>query len=380
MVIVHIDFTGPFTEGMNYQENLLARCNVEDGNEVYFIAPCYKWSGNKIVYAPSGTTITIEGIKLIRLPYMHMMSVRIDNKIRVPVGLESTLEEISPNVIMLHCYQTFATHQVIKYLKKNLDVKLYVDNHADYHNSARNFFSRYILHGIYYSFFAREVLNYTKSILCITEEVARFTKEVNHISSQRLELFPLGGFVLQDKDYYRIRNERREKLGLTKEDIVLVHSGKMTKEKKTYEIVKALSRVNNKNIKLLIIGEMAPGVKENVEKIIKCDNRIHYLGWKSGEELQEYLCAGDMYLQPGTQSATLQNAACARCALCIYPHNSYTSIFGKAAYYAKTENEIEEVINQIGQDRNKLLEKQNEVFDIASQKLDYKKMASILYR
>ena len=41
------------------------------------------------------------------------------------------------------------------------------------------------------------------------------------------------------------------------------------------------------------------------------------LSVKDAQELMQLLCAADVYVQPGSQSATLQNSICCRCAVIV---------------------------------------------------------------
>ncbi|MDP0498440.1 MAG: glycosyl transferase family 1, partial [Verrucomicrobiota bacterium JB024] len=54
---------------------------------------------------------------------------------------------------------------------------------------------------------------------------------------------------------------------------------------------------------------------------------VRFLGWQSPEQLKALLCAADVYLQPGSQSSTMQTSLCCRCALIledIEGHQIYT--------------------------------------------------------
>ena len=49
MRILHICVTGPYTDGFNYQENMLTKYQAKAGHEVHLIASQWEWSkGGKI--------------------------------------------------------------------------------------------------------------------------------------------------------------------------------------------------------------------------------------------------------------------------------------------------------------------------------------------
>ena len=47
-----------------------------------------------------------------------------------------------------------------------------------------------------------------------------------------------------------------------------------------------------------------------MEALIAEDSRVRYLRWRDGNELNRYLNACDIYVQPGKVSAIAQNAIC----------------------------------------------------------------------
>ena len=143
-IIVHIDLTGPYTEGMNYQENILPYYNALHGYKTYFIATCYEWNGGNLKEIPSEEKVIKEGVILVRIPYKRVINDYITQKVRKAEGIEELLRRINPDIIMLHCLQSYAYIDVLKYVKENPNVVLYADTHTDKYNSATNFLSYHV--------------------------------------------------------------------------------------------------------------------------------------------------------------------------------------------------------------------------------------------
>lgn len=106
------------------------------------------------------------------------------------------------------------------------------------------------------------------------------------------------------------------------------------------------------------------------------EKRITYLGWKSPEELDNLLCAADIYFQPGTQSATMQASLGARCAVVlddVVSHKPF--VLGNGWLLNKNKNcfDVMEEIEKIS--RTELDAMQLKSFKIAQELLDYKKLA-----
>lgn len=379
MRIVHIDLTGPFTEGMHYQENILSEINVSDGHEVYFIAAACAWKDNQIIRVPEERKRLASGVRLIRMPYVKIVCSLVTDKLRLVKALPQILERIKPDIIMMHGFQTVSVLPLIRYVKKADNVKLAVDTHTDALNSAQNVLSRIFLHKILYTWLGKRILKYTDKIWCISRDVMLFTEKMNQIPAERLEYYPLGGQIFEGEKYQEIRNRIRAKHGMFPDDIILMHSGKMGKDKKTLDILAAFEKVKDCRLKLFIVGTMDRDVREGFDRLTDDDTRVQYVGWKSGDELQEYLCASDVYVQPGTQSATMQNAACCGCALALYPYESHRYLLGDNAFYIESIGEIERLFRSVLREPDLIREKREGSFLIAKQKLDYKKLAAKLY-
>lgn len=379
MKIVHIDLTGTYNEEMNYQENLLPRIHAEDGHEVVFIGTCYRWENGVTVKTQPVDTITKDNIRLIRLPYKKMLCSFLETKLRDVNGLYELLEELKPDVILLHCVQTLAVKQIVRYKKEHKNVKLYADSHTDANNSARNWVSKYVLHKIIYQRCVNLLEPYVGKFLAISYDCKQFLKNMYGVPENRIEMFPLGGFIFSDEEYTLKRNTKRKELGLSDEDILLVHSGKIDALKRTGELVEAFKQCKDKKLKLTVIGSVPDNMKPLLAEMTG-DKRIQYLGWKSGEELLAYLCAADLYVQPGSQSATMQNAACCRCALALYPHESHKQLWQDKVFYIETVEDMLALFNEIAKNPLILAKKRRLSYMEAEKTLDYRKIAARIYK
>ena len=54
-------------------------------------------------------------------------------------GMYEALEKAAPDVLFIHGCQFMDIDVVVKFLKRHPHVSVYVDNHSDFSNSARNF-------------------------------------------------------------------------------------------------------------------------------------------------------------------------------------------------------------------------------------------------
>ena len=89
----------------------------------------------------------------------------------------------------------------------------------------------------------------------------------------------------------------------------------------------------------------------------------------------DYLCAADVYAQPGTQSATLQNAICARCAIMVYPYSSHRTMMQGNGYYIENERQIQDALADVACHPEKLEQMKLNSLKVGKELLEYKRQA-----
>ena len=378
MRIVHICLASHYTEGMNYQDNILPDINSQDGHEVLIISDTQKYINGKLINTNEEEKDLKQNLKLIRINFDKILSKFISEKIRKSKKLYNILKKFKPNVILFHGMCAYELLTVSKYKKENPHIKLYADSHEDFTNSATTFFSKNILHRLFYKKIALKCLKDIEKVLYISEETRIFLQDFYEIPNEKLEFYPLGGFIVKKEEKKIIREKIRKELEIPQGDLVLIHSGKLDKLKKTFELLEAFAKIDNKNIYLIIIGSI-PDENTVIYDLIKKDERVKYLGWKSGDELLEYICASDIYMQPGSQSSTSLTAVCCGLPILLYPSISYQKMFDTNTFWVKDNNEIEEALVEIIKNPNILENMSKRSYEIAKNILDYKKLSARLY-
>ena len=140
MKIVHICLSCFYVDGMGYQENILPKYHSEN-NEVYIITSDFAFdsSGNvtkkekKEYYNEYGIPV-----KVLDKSNRYGPLSKYNDFERV----YESLCEINPDVIFCHGGQFIALKDVIRYCKKNPQVKLFIDQHGDYYNTPVNSFRK----------------------------------------------------------------------------------------------------------------------------------------------------------------------------------------------------------------------------------------------
>ncbi|MNY24447.1 Glycosyl transferases group 1 [compost metagenome] len=188
-----------------------------------------------------------------------------------------------------------------------------------------------------------------------------------------LEFYPLGGYPISDAEYFISRGRARKKLSLKSDEIVLVQSGKQNHRKKLIEALRAFQAVKNEKLRLFIAGSIDKEIEIEARLLISQDTRIDFVGWQSPSDLTDLLCAADVYLQPGTQSATMQHSLCCRCAIILDDVPAHSVYFKKNGWLIKEQRDLERIFDELPfSDFEEMKERS---FAIAKEMLDYRVLA-----
>ena len=341
MRVLHIGLASHYTEGMLYQDNIIPDLNAKSGHKVVFVTDTYVYKNGVLREVPPEARILSNGVRLIRLSYDHIINDFITKKIQKARLLQRILNDFEPDTILYHGVCGYEMMDVAKYVKEHPNTLFYMDSHEDFGNTAKTWLSR-IAYKYIHGFFLYKALPYIKKILYVGYDCKVYLKEMYNIKDNLLELYPLGGILLNKEKQLSYRNKIIEDLGFPKDAIICAHSGKMDRGKKTEDLIRAFSRVSNERLRLLIFGSIPDEMKSTLEPLINADERIFFLGWKTAVEQEHILGATDLYLQPGTYSSTAQIAMCDGCALLV--NNGYRSLMEDAAFYEEDANGIEKVL------------------------------------
>lgn len=356
---------------------MLIKQHVKAGHKVKVLASTEVFDEQKkLIYTTPRTYVGAEGAEITRIGYASFLPHKIMKKLRIHNGVYQFLTDFSPDVIMFHSMCGWELRTVCRYAKDNSNVKLYMDSHEDLNNSARSFISKHFLHGLYYRPIAKKASGYARKVLCISLETMTFMNDFYGINKDKLEFYPLGGEIKSDLEYRFNRKITRDKLKINHEQIVFFQSGKLTKRKKLIESVKAFIEVKDDKFIFLIAGLLDPDVDIEVRDLIDTDCRIKYLGWQNPSEIENLLDATDVYLQPGTQSVTMQASLCARCTVVIDDVVSHEPYLKSNGWFANDSSSIKLALKDISDNPCKLTQMSKKSFEIAKSILDYEKLAA----
>lgn len=381
MKIMHLMLWNFYIDDGLYQENILPYQNLKDGHDVKIVASTLNMvGGHNIVFEKPSTYSNEYGIEVTRMPYVMFLNNRLSEKIRKYKGLYDILYVFEPDIIFCHGIGGVECNSIIRYLNYNPSVKLYIDCHSDMINSARNWFSKNLLHGVFYrKFFLKLALRAIK-VFYITPESRDFIETVYKFrSAEKLEYFPLGGYPVDSSVRQVKRDNLRTNHNISDNCFVILHSGKFNKEKKSLDLIQAFTDLRYNNMRLFLLGSFPDEVYTEVREYINNDARIHFLGWKTSAELNDYLCACDVFVQPGSRTVTVQNAACSGAVIVVNHEPCYTQLFGECVLYANGVSEIKNALNMLLSNRQLFEDYKTRINNFALDVLDYRILATKYY-
>lgn len=375
--MAHLCLSCFYIDGYGYQENELVRQHTKDGHDVFVIASTENYgSDGKITYVEPSTYVGSEGAPVTRLAYRRLLPHVFMRKLRMHAGVYEQLCEKRPDVILFHGLCGWELHAAARYKRENPSVRLYVDSHEDEHNSGRTVLSKYLLHRLYYGWVIRRCMETFDKVLCVSLETIEFVKKNYRIPADRLEFYPLGGHVFADDEYLQRRFRARKEHGIAENEVLLVQTGKMGRRKKVLESLDAFMSTEGGRLRFVLAGVFDDEVRDDALRRIGADPRISFAGWKTSEQLKDLLCATDVYVQPGTQSATMQMSLCARCPVVLDDVLSHRPFVDGNGWLVRDFAGLKAAFAQI-RDQPALLDRMSgRSRQIAERLLDYRSLAA----
>lgn len=303
MKILHLCLAAFYIDNYSYQENMLPKYHKILGYDVEIIASLVSFDSNgKVCELPQSNKYTNEyGIPVTRLEYSHF---KLSRKFKIFNGTFEAILQANPDIIFIHGCQFLDINSVIKYVRQNPSVRIYVDNHADFSNSARNFISKNILHKIIWRSCANRIEPYTTRFFGVLPARVEFLKKIYKIPEKKIRLLVMGA---DDERVDEARNELsklniRKKYNIKPEDFLITCGGKIdTSKRQTLLLMEAVKKIEIKNLKLIIFGSVIEELKNEVNNLID-GNKIQYVGWIDSNDSYKFFGASDLVVFPGRHS------------------------------------------------------------------------------
>lgn len=290
---------------------MLPKFHKKQGYDVEVIASLITFdkNGNGTFLENGSSYINEYGIPVTRLD--NKKPLKIYRKMKRYIGTYAALEKAEPDIIFIHGCQFMDMDKVVKYLELHPDVQVYVDNHADFSNSATNILSKNILHKIFWRHSAHIVEPYTKKFYGVLPARVDFLKNMYKLPAEKCELLVMGAD--DDKVEETFENGWREKIrnqyGIAPDDFLVMTGGKIDAWKtQTLLLMEAIQEIDNPHIRLLVFGSVTQELKSKVNSLAD-GKKVQYIGWIKAEESDHYWAAADLAVFPGRHSVFWEQVA-----------------------------------------------------------------------
>lgn len=200
--------------------------------------------------------------------------------------------------------------------------------------------------------------------------------------------------VVSDKEINTIKSE----LGIDKDDFVLLYCGRLIKEKGVLELIKAVKKIDKKDLKLLIVGSINFGngghdeYTEELFNVAKSDKRIIFTGYVPSNRLFCYYKIASVSVIPSLWEEAA-GLVCIEAMISKRPIIT-TGSGGILEYVSDNTlvvsnkkdliiSELERAIMKLYQNRDKLLEMGKENYQVAkkySSEFYYKELVRLVER
>lgn len=305
MKICNVVISNFYKEGFGYQENILPQKQMQNGHDVCIIT-CHNNGHN----APS-EYINERGVRVIVLRKnesifkgIPVLTAGVDKSI----GLYESLIKEAPDVIFVHGIYAHDYKWIIKYKRKNPNVKLFMDNHADYYNNkGYNSITGKLTRLLYSNPILKKMIPLVERFWGVTPWRVKFLREVYGIPSEKTDLLIMGGdeCLVNWGKRNSIRHEIRTKYNIPEDAFLIVSGGKIDRAKNFDKLIDAVIKLNNKNVYLLVFGK----IEADMQYLNDFSNpQIILTGWLHADDAYSLYLSADLGFFPGTHSVLWEQA------------------------------------------------------------------------
>ena len=382
MKIVHLCLSCFYIDDYSYQENMLPKYHVAQGHDVTVIASLISFDvkGKPCLLEGESTKMCKDNYKVVRIDYKKPF-YKLNKFIRSYNNTYEVLEREKPDLIFIHDFSFMDITKIIKYLKKNKGVKVYVDCHTDYINSAQTWVSKNIFHHLIWRYYGKKLSPYVSKFYGVTPLRCEFLKKAYNIDEKKIELLVMGvdDEVLKNKDRNDLKQQYIKKFNLSKDDFIIVTGGKIDEKKNIHLVMQAIINLDKPNTKLIVFGTVVPEMQQLFDSLMKSDSII-YAGWLDSETILDYFIFANLVVFPGTHSVLWEQAVGVGtpCVFKYWDGMTHVDVGGNCDFlYKDTVEEITEVLNKILNNEGKYQNMKRIAMEQGLKKFAYSEIARI---
>jgi len=352
--ILFVHLCAPYMNEWTYRENLLPKYLSNFGNEVLIVTNFDTIDiDNDLIISGDINVNSPQNENVKRLNYKKFFLPRaIYSRLRYYNGLLDVMISFQPDLVYVNSLQFGDLDVIRKFSKLNPKIKIFGELNATFINSARNVFSKQLLHGIFYRNLIKKNLEIFDKIFYGSSIAAEFSSQTYNIDNN-YEILPLGVDNILIKDILSSNSsDLRTKHNIAKDDFVIVTGGKLSKNKNLDAYIKSIQMLNDDNsmisykLKFIIFGSFSD--KDLNFNGLQDSYGIVFLGWLNSIEMYEILKLSNLAVFPGGKSAIWESAVAVGLPILAqyWEGNEYLDFNGNISYLRENGNPIE-ISNEI---------------------------------
>ena len=149
----------------------------------------------------------------------------------------------------------------------------------------------------------KEIYETTSLFLNVSNYITEKVLTINYSNTKCKTLHN----AIDTQRFYLTEPVKRESIGISKEDFVIVYHGRLIKEKGILQLIQAIKKISGiQNLKLLIIGSKSYGkgqipstfMKQLEEEAIPINNQVVFTGYINYDQVPSYLKIADLAIVP----------------------------------------------------------------------------------
>lgn len=379
--IVHVCLVGGVSDGLTYQDNLLPKYHRRLGCDVVIITHHRVLDGKGQETRDERTDyINDDGVRVVRLEASSRLKGLARRTFPRYPALPKTLRILEPDILFIHGCQFVDIRSIVEYIKGRPKLRVYVDNHADFSNSATNWLSKNILHRIIWRHYAQKIEKHVTKFYGVLPARVDFLINMYGLPRNKVELLVMGA---DDDEVKRaakpeVRDAVRAKYGIADDDFLIVTGGKIDMAKRqTLLLMEAVHQIANEKVKLILFGSIIPELKADVQVLVD-GKRIQYAGWLNESESYDYFASADLVVFPGRHSVYWEQVAGQGIPMVVkwWAGTTHVDLGGNVGYlYEDSEQEIQRVLCGILDDSERLAKMRDIATDKGMKVFSYRAIA-----
>lgn len=348
MKIVHIALN--YIDGWGYQENLLPLYQQTAGHKVTVVSDNHHY---KCIHNDSlieqinsrGNEYTYDGIKIYRIKTYLNTSISSF----LCRGLYDVLEREQPDMIFQHDLNTSTLSVAAKYKRHHPDVKLYVDNHADWINESKNRFWHLFFYDFLIPYQIKRLGDIVDNYIGVSPLRCKYLNKVFRVNDSKIKFLPIGCDTAEVDNITDSEEKIRTQYNIPNNSFIVVSGGKLDRAKGTLELINACRDLTSKEkIHLILFGKIDDEVKEKASQY----KWITMLGWCNRQETLSLLKISDVACWPWLHTTLIEDSIAAGIPLVVKMSDNVSHFSKEKAGVFMTLGDSEEISKAIIEIKN----------------------------